>query len=188
MRHLIYAMGVSLDGYIAGPNGEGDWAAPDEELHRFHNEQTREIDLHLLGRRLYEVMTYWETAEERNPTSPDYELEFARIWKALPKVVYSQTLEAVEGNTRLSRDDPAEDVRALKAQEGGPIAVGGATLAATLTAHDLIDEYRLFVSPVVLGGGTPFFPDLDERIELELVETLTFGSRVVYLRYERARP
>ncbi len=184
MRQLIFSMAVSLDGYIAGPRGEGDWAAPDEDLHRFHNEQTRELDLHLLGRRLYEVMAYWETAEERNPSAAEYELEFARIWKELPKIVYSKSLEAVEGNTRLSHDDPVEEVRALKEQEGGPIGVGGATLAASLTAHGLIDEYHLFVSPVVLGGGKPFFAG-DTHIDLELVETRTFGSRVVHLRYRR---
>src|SRR5919109_3595963 len=128
MRPLIYSIGVSLDGYIAGPRGEGAWAAPDEELHRFHNEQARELDLHLLGRRLYEVMTYWETAEERNPTAPEHELEFARIWKRLPKVVYSKTLEAVEGNTRLSREDPVEEVRALRQEDGKPMAVGGAAV------------------------------------------------------------
>jgi dihydrofolate reductase len=185
MRPLIYSMGVSLDGYIAGPRGEGGWAAPDAELHRFHNEQARELDLHLLGRRLYEVMTYWETAEERDPSAPEYELEFARIWKQLPKVVYSKSLQAVEGNTRLSRGDPVQEVRALKKQDGGPIGVGGATLAASLTAHGLIDEYRLFVSPVVLGGGKPFFAG-DTHIDLELVETQTFGGRVIYMRYRRS--
>jgi dihydrofolate reductase len=182
MRPLIYSMTVSLDGYIAGPRGEGDWAVPDAELHRFHNDQTRKLDLHVLGRRLYEVMTYWETAEERNPSAPEYHLEFARIWKPLPKVVYSKSLETVEGNTRLSRGDPVQEVQALKEADGGPIAVGGATLAASLTAHGLIDEYRLFVTPVVLGGGTAYFAG-DTHVELELVETRTFGSRVVYTRY-----
>jgi dihydrofolate reductase len=183
-RPLIYSMGVSLDGYIAGPRGEIGWAAPDAELHRFHNEQARELDLHLLGRGLYEVMTYWETAEERDPSAPEHELEFARIWKRLPKLVFSKSLDAVEGNTRLSHGDPVQEVRALKEQNGGPIAVGGAALAASLSAHGLIDEYRLFVSPVVLGGGRPFFAG-DTQIDLELVETRTFGSPVVYLRYRR---
>src|SRR5436309_10837230 len=142
-RPLIYSMGVSLDGYIAGPRGEGGWAAPDAELHRFHNEQARELDLHLLGRRLYEVMAYWETAEERNPSAPEHELEFARIWKQLPKLVYSKTLDTVEGNARLSHRDPVEEVRELKEGSAGDIAVGGAALASTLTAHGLVDEYRL---------------------------------------------
>jgi dihydrofolate reductase len=183
-RPLIYSMGVSLDGYIAGPRGEIGWAAPDAELHRFHNEQARELDLHLLGRGLYEVMTYWETAEERDPSAPEHELEFARIWKQLPKLVFSKSLDAVEGNTRLSRSDPVQEVRALKEQDGGPIAVGGAALAASLSGQGVIDEYRLFVSPVVLGGGKPFFAG-DTQIDLELVETRTFGSPAVYLRYRR---
>ena len=182
MRDLIYSMSVSLDGYIAGPDGEIDWGAPDAERHRFHNEQTREIGAHLLGRRLYETMLYWETAEE-NPSLPEHELEFARIWKDLPKIVFSKTLEKVEGNARLVRDGVAEEVAKLKEQPGKDLAVGGAGLASACMKLGLIDEYRQFVSPVVLGGGTPYFPALDERINLELVETRTFGSRVVYLRY-----
>jgi dihydrofolate reductase len=182
MRKVIYSMGVSLDGFIAGPGGEIDWSAPDEELHRFHNQQTRETGAHLLGRRLYEVMTYWETAEE-NPSLPEHEVEFARIWKDLPKIVFSKTLEKVEGNTKLVRDGIAEEVTKLKEQPGKDLGVGGAGLASTLIKLGLVDEYRLFVSPVLLGGGTPYFPPLEERIDLELVETRTFGSRVVYLRY-----
>ncbi|HEX7060060.1 MAG TPA: dihydrofolate reductase family protein [Solirubrobacterales bacterium] len=182
MRKVIYSMGVSLDGFIAGPGGEIDWSAPDEELHRFHNQQTQEIGAHLCGRKLYEVMLYWETAEE-NPSLPETEREFAGIWKDLPKIVFSTTLEKVEGNARLVKDGVAEEVAKLKGQPGRDIAVGGASLASTLIELGLVDEYRLFVSPVVLGGGTPFFPPLEERIDLELVETRTFGSRVVYLRY-----
>jgi dihydrofolate reductase len=185
MSTLIYSMGVSLDGRIAAADSDIEWAAPDEELHRFHNEQTRELGLHILGRRLYEVMAYWETAEEQNPPPPEAQLEFARIWKALPKVVFSKTLESVAGNTRLSHRDPVEEVRALKKESRGDIAVGGAALASTLTAHALIDEYRLFVTPAVVGAGRPFFAG-DTRMDLELVETRTFGSGVVYLRYRRA--
>jgi dihydrofolate reductase len=183
MRRLIYSMGVSLDGLIAGPDGEIDWSAPDKELHRFHNEQTRELGAHLLGRRLYEEMVYWETAEEKNPSAPQYALEFARIWKQAPKIVFSQTLETVEGNARLVSDNVADEVAALKEQPGKDMSVGGAGLAATLMPLGLIDEYRLFVNPVVLGGGTPYFPPLEERINLRLLETRTFGSRVVYFRY-----
>jgi len=184
MRKLIYSMGVSLDGFIAGPNGEIDWSAPDEELHRFHNQQARETGAELYGRRLYEAMRYWETADEQ-PSAPEHELEFARIWKDTPKIVFSKTLEEVEGNARLIRDGAAEEVVKLKEQPGMDLAVGGAGLASTFMKLGLIDEYRLFVSPVVLGGGTPYFPALDERINLELVETRTFGSRVVYVRYRR---
>jgi dihydrofolate reductase len=185
MRKLIYSMGVSLDGFIAGPDGDIDWSAPDEELHRFHNQQMREIGAHLCGRKLYEVMVYWETADQ-NPSATEYELEFARIWKDVPKIVFSKTLEKVEGNARLVRDGVVEEVTRLKEQPGKDLAIGGAGLAGTFSRLGLIDEYRLFVSPVVLGGGTPYFPALDERINLELLETRTFASRVIYLRYRRA--
>jgi dihydrofolate reductase len=184
MRKVIYSMTVSLDGFIAGPNGEIDWSAPDEELHRFHNEQVRELSAYLLGRRLYEEMLYWETADQ-DPSAADFALEFARIWKPLPKIVFSNTLERLEGNARLAGDSVAEEVARLKEQPGKDVAVGGAGLASTLIKLDLVDEYRLFVSPVVLGSGTPYFPPLEERLNLELIETRTFGSRVVHLRYRR---
>jgi dihydrofolate reductase len=184
LRKLIYSMGVSVDGFIAGPGGDIEWSAPDEELHRFHNEQAREVGAYLYGRRLYEVMRPWETADEQ-PSAPDYELEFARIWKATPKIVFSTTLERVEGNARLVRDSVAEEAARLKEQPGKDLAVGGAGLASAFTKLGLIEEFRLFVSPIVLGGGTPYLPALDERINLELVETRTFGSRVVYVRYRR---
>jgi dihydrofolate reductase len=185
MRKLIYSMGVSLDGFIAGPDGSIDWSAPDEELHRFHNQQTREIGAHLCGRRLYEAMVYWETAAE-NPSAPEHVVEFAHIWKQLPKIVFSKRLEKVEGNARLASDGVDEEVARLKEQPGKDLAVGGADLAGTCRELGLIDEYRMFVSPVLLGGGTPFFPALEERVNLELVETRTFGSRVLYVRYRRA--
>ena len=184
MRRLIYKIGVSLDGFIAGPEGEIDWSVPDEELHRFHNQQMEETGVQLCGRRLHETMTYWDTAEE-NPSAPEYELEFARIWKNTPKIVFSKTLEKVEGNATLVRDGVADEVASLKEQPGKDLAVGGAGLASTLMKLGLIDEFRLFVSPVVLGGGTPCFPALDERINLELVESRTFPTRVVYVRYRR---
>jgi dihydrofolate reductase len=184
-RKLVYSMGVSLDGFVAGPGGEIDWSAPDEELHRFHNQQTRELGAHLCGRRLYETMVYWETAD-RDPSLGEVGLEFARIWQALPKIVFSNSLEQVEGNARLVTDGVAEEVAKLKEQPGKDLRVGGAGLASALAKLDLIDEYGLFVSPVVLGGGTRFFPALEQRINLELVETRTFGSRVVYMRYRRA--
>jgi dihydrofolate reductase len=185
MRKLIYSMGVSLDGFIAGPGGEIDWSAPDEELHRFHNEQMRATGAHLCGRRLYETMVYWETAHE-DPSAGETELEFARIWQNTPKIVFSKTLETVAGNARLVRGGVADEVAKLKEQPGEDLAVGGAGLAATCIELGLVDEYRLFVSPVVLGAGAPFFPALRERIDLELVQTRMFGSRVVYLRYRRA--
>lgn len=184
MRRLIYSMGVSLDGYIAGPDGEIDWSAPDEELHRFHNQQTWETGLLLLGRRLYQTMLPWETNDE-SQWSSDHELEFARIWKGMQKVVFSRTLDEVEGGARLVKDNAVEEVIALKEQEGEDLSVGGAGLAATFIERGLVDEYRLFVSPVVVGGGTPYFPNLDQRIQLDLIESRTFGNRVVYLRFQR---
>jgi dihydrofolate reductase len=182
MRKLIYSMGVSLDGFIAGPDGAIDWSAPDEELHRFHNQQAREVGAQLYGRRLYEAMLPWEAAEER-PEAAEPVLEFARIWKDTPKVVFSRTLARVEGNARLVGEGAGEEAVRLKEQPGGDLAVGGAGLASTFIRLGLIDEYRQFVSPVVLGGGTPYFPALEASIDLELLETRTFGSRVVYVRY-----
>jgi dihydrofolate reductase len=185
MRRLIYSMGVSLDGFIAAPDGDIGWSAPDEELHRFHNAQTREILGHLCGRRLYQTMLPWETTDEAQ--FGPVELEFARIWKAIPKVVFSGTLADVEGNARLARAGLAAEVATLKYQPGdGVLSVGGAGLAAEAIQLGLVDEFRLFVKPLVLGGGTPYLPPLDHRINLELIETGTFGSRVIYLRYQRA--
>ena len=185
MRKVIYSMLVSLDGFIEGPNRELDWHIIDEELHTFINNQQSEFDAYLYGRRLYEVMTYWETADT-NPSAPAYELEFAHIWKRMPKVVFSKTLEQVQGNARLIRDNIAEEITKLKAQPGKNMDLGGATIASTVMRLGLIDEYRLFVQPVVLGSGTSFFPALGDKIKLRLVETWTFGSGVVYLRYRRA--
>ena len=184
MRKLIYSMSLSLDGFIAGPDGGIDWSVPDEELFRFHTQQVQEIGVYLCGRRLYETMVYWETAEE-SPLAADH-VEFARIWKALPKVVFSTTLESVVGNTRLVRDGVGEEVSRLREQPGKDIAVGGAGLARACMKLELIDEWRLFVNPVLLGGGTPYFPRSENQISLELIETRAFGSRVVYLRYGRA--
>jgi dihydrofolate reductase len=181
MRKLVYEMTVSLDGFIAGPDGAIDWSVPDEELFRFHTQRVRETGVQLCGRRLYETMLYWETVQE--DALPGDEVAFARLWKALPKVVFSTTLDSVVGNTRLVREGVGEEVARLKVQPGKDIAVGGAGLARACMELGLIDEWRLFVSPVLLGGGTPYFPPLDETINLELVDTQTFGARVVYLRY-----
>jgi dihydrofolate reductase len=184
--NLIYSMGVSLDGFISGPDGSFDWGAPDEELHRFHNERVRALGGQVLGRRLYETMTYWETAQE-DPAATDYALEFAEIWKALPKVVFSDTLDEVVGsNTRLARGSIVEEVAALQEASGKDVAIGGAELAAEAIKLGLVDDFQPFVYPVMVGGGKPFLPSLDQIVHLNLVETRTFGSRVVYLRYELA--
>jgi dihydrofolate reductase len=185
MGELTYSMGVSLDGFIAGPDGDIGWNAPDQELHRFHNEQTREIGVHFCGRRLYEVMTYWDTADE-DPGLDPAEREFADIWQALPKVVFSTSLERVEGNARLAETSIAEEVARAKAETDKNLSVGGAGLAADFIELGLVDEFRLFTSPVLLGGGTPFFPPVAEAIDLELVETQNLSRGVVYTRYRRA--
>jgi dihydrofolate reductase len=186
MPKVIYKMGgVSADGYIVGPDGKFDWAAPDEELHRFHNDQTRSLAGHLLGRRLYETMLYWETAD-KDPAASDIVREFALIWQALPKVVFSRTLDSVKGeNTTLARQDLRAELISLQESVRGDVEVGGAELAGEAVRLGLIDDYRLFVHPVALGGGIPFFPR-DIPVEMELVETRTFSSRVVYLRYRAA--
>ncbi len=186
MRRVTYSMGVSLDGYIVGPDGDFDWTQPDEEVFRFATDQIREVGVHLLGRRLYETMLYWETADQ-DPSLDDSMLEWAALWKSLPKVVFSTTLSAVQGNARLASGGLAEEIARLRAEPGdGDIAIGGATLAVAAAASGLIDEYRPKVYPVLAGGGIPFFPQRERRVDLELVETRTFSSSVVYLRYRVA--
>lgn len=186
MRKIIYAQMVSLDGFVAGPNGKLGWSAPGEELHQHFNDQylTGQIDTSLYGRRMYENMADWPQVEA-NEAASDVEVEFARVWKQLPKVVFSTTLEDVKWNARLMRAVHPEEIEALKAQPGGDIDVGGADLAATFIRLGLVDEYRLYVHPVVLGGGTPMFPP-GEKLNLRLEETRTFRCGVVLLRYRPA--
>jgi dihydrofolate reductase len=180
-------MSMSLDGYIVGPDGGFDWGAPDKDVFRFWIDDIREVGVHLMGRRLYETMLYWETAEQEQSLD-DAELEWAALWNPLPKVVFSTTMAAVEGNARLASGGLAGEIERLRAEPGeSEIAIGGATLAAEAAALDLIDEYRAMVHPVLVGGGIPFFPQRERRVDLELVETRTFGSRVVFLRYRVAR-
>ncbi|MEU5364001.1 dihydrofolate reductase family protein [Streptomyces sp. NPDC005925] len=187
MRSVIYSMSVSLDGYIVGPDGDFDWTAPDEEFLRFVTDEMREVGVHLLGRRLYETMLYWETADQ-DPSLDDSMLEWAAVWKPLPKVVFSTALSAVRGNARLATGGPAEEIARLRAEPGeGHIAIGGATLAAEAAALGLIDEFRVRVCPVLVGGGIPFFPRRERRVDLELVETRTISADIVYLRYRVTR-
>ena len=186
MRSVTYSMGISLDGYIAGPRRDFDWTEPDEEVFRFVTDEIRQVGVHLLGRRLYETMLYWETADQ-DPSLSDSMLEWAAIWNPLPKVVFSTTLPAVQGHARLASGGLAEEIERLRAEPAeGDIAIGGATLAAEAAASGLIDEYRARVYPVLLGGGIPYFSQRERRVDLELVETRTFSSRVVYLRYRVA--
>jgi dihydrofolate reductase len=186
MLPVIYSMSVSLDGLIAGPGGDLSWGGPDADQFGFHVEQTRDIAAYLCGRALYQDMLVWETAEQT--MSGQAQLEFARVWRAIPKVVFSRTLTSVAGNARLATDDLATEVGRLRDQPGeGVVSIGGAGLAAEAIAEDLIDEYRQFVYPVILGRGTPYFPPLATPLDLRLAESQTLSSRVVYLRYQRIR-
>lgn len=187
MRSVTYSMNVSADGYIVGPDGDFDWSEPNEEVFRFWIDEIRGVGVHLMGRRLYETMLYWETADQ-DRSLDEAELEWVSLWNPLPKVVFSTTLSEVEGNARLASGGVGEEIEWLRAEAGeGEIAIGGATLAAEAAALDLIDEYRIMVYPVLVGGGIPFFPQRERRVDLELVETHTFSSRFVYLRYRVAR-
>jgi dihydrofolate reductase len=188
MRSVIYSMGVSLDGYIVGPDGGFEWTEPDDEVFRFFLDELRETGAHLLGRRLYETMLYWDTADQ-DPSLDGSMLEWATRWKALPKVVFSRSLSSVQGaDTRLAGGSLTKEIERLRADPGeGDIAIGGATLAAEAAASDLIDEYRAMVHPVLVGGGIPFFPREERRVNLELAGTRTFGSGVVHLRYRVMR-
>ncbi len=187
MRSVIYSMGVSLDGYIVGPDGDITAPPPDEEVWRLVTDEIRAVGVHLMGRRLYETMLYWETADQ-DPSLDDSEIEWAALWKPLPKVVFSTTLSAVQGTARLASGGLAAEIERLRAEPGdGDIAIGGATLAAEAAELGLIDEYRARVYPVLVGGGTPYFPQHERRVDLELIEARTFSSRVVSLRYRVAR-
>jgi dihydrofolate reductase len=183
MRRLCYGFSVSLDGFIAGPGQDIGWSRPDAELHEYYNAEAAETGTSLYGRRLYQLMNgFWPTADQDPDASPQV-VEFARIWRGVPKVVFSRTLTEVDGNARLATGDLVEEVGRLKAQTGGKIDVGGAGLAAELIRRGLVDEFQMVVFPVVLGGGTPFFPAMTARLDLTLVETRTFGSGVVLLRH-----
>ncbi len=186
MRKVIYAMSVSLDGFIEATNGDIGWSAPDEELHKHFNDRESMIDTHLYGRRLYENMAaYWPTADE-NQSAPKHEIEYARIWRNKPKIVFSKTLDQVRWKSRLVRGNIAEEVNKLKEQPGKDMSVGGAEIASTFMQLGLIDEYWLYVHPIILGGGKLMFRQLHDKINVQLVETRTFGSGVVLLRYQRA--
>ena len=177
-------MSVSLDGFVETTNRDIDWVIVDEELHTFFNDQAREMGAFLFGRKMYELMTaFWPTSEAEQSNIP-YIVEYAHIWKDMPKIVFSKTLDKVDFNSRLIRDVTAEEITQLKAQPGKDLSIGGPELASAFIKLGLIDEYQLFVNPVVLGGGTPFFPVLEKPINLRLIETRTFGSGVVYLRYQ----
>ena len=187
MRSVTYSMGASLDGYIVGPDGGFNWTEPDPEVFRFWIDEIQGVGVHLLGRRLYETMLYWETADQDGSLG-DAEREWAGLWNPLPKVVFSTTLSEVQGNARLVSGGLAEVIEELRAEPAeGAIAIGGAILAAQAAALDLIDEYQIVVHPVLVGGGLSYFPQGERQVNLELVETRTFDSGVVFLRYRVVR-
>src|SRR2546423_1822957 len=182
---LIYSMGVSVDGFIADREGAFGWTTPSEEQFRFHLEQVGELGCYLLGRRLYETMLVWET----DPSMRDDELgaAFADVWCAIPKVVFSRTLDSVQGNARLAEASVAEEAAAALDATDKDVAIGGAGLAAAAFELGLVDELRMFRNPVIVGGGTPFLPPVTQDLPLDLIETGIFGSRVIYERFGRAR-
>ena len=183
MSRLIYWTNTSLDGYITDEAGSFDFSEPDEEVHGFINELIRPVGTHLYGRRLYEVMVYWETVAD-DDTVPAVERDFGRVWRAADKVVFSRTLPDVSSaRTTLRRELDPDDVRRLKDSSGGDLVIGGAELAGAALRAGLVDEIRLFVSPVLLGGGRSAWDD-HERARLELREERRFDNGAVYLRYD----
>ncbi|MEU9619191.1 dihydrofolate reductase family protein [Streptomyces sp. NPDC048155] len=185
MRKIILTMSTSLDGFIEGPGREIGWHLVDDELHRHFNQQLRTMGGFLDGRVTYELMAgFWPTADS-DPSSTAPVAEFAGIWRDMPKIVFSRTLERAQWNTTIKREVDIDEITALKAQPGGDLALGGADLAASFMRHDLIDEYRVYVHPVLIGRGKPLFPTSDTVTALRLTETRTFGNGVVLLRYER---
>ena len=185
MNSLIFSISVSLDGYIADREGGFAWSVPSDELFEFHLDRVRELGGCLLGRKLYATMLAWETDPSLRVTELD--TAFAEAWSTLPKVVFSRTLDRVEGNARLATASLAAEVAGALAATDKDVEIGGAELAAAAFTADLIDELRLFRCPVIVGGGTPALPSLTEALPLELIETRTFNARVIYERYRRVR-
>lgn len=187
MRPVTFSMGASVDGYVEGLDARFDWSAPDEQVFRAHIEEVRGVGVHLLGRRLYETMLYWETASQ-DVSLGEVEREWAALWNPLPKVVFSRSLSSVQGTARLATASLAQEIERLRAGPGdGEIAVGGADLAGQAADLGLLDEFRLWLHPVLVGGGKPYFPRTARRVDLELVDSRTFDGGIVRLRY-RVRP
>jgi dihydrofolate reductase len=179
---VVYSMNVSADGYINSPTGSIEWGNVDEEVHSWFNDRAREQSADIYGRRLYEVMAgHWPYALD-DPDTSEVERDFARIWNSTPKIVFSRTLESAPSADRLLRTDVADEIDGLKAEFDGEIGVGGATIASALIRRNLVDEYRLIVHPVFLGGGTPFFPT-GAQLDLQLTDTRRFGNGAVLLVY-----
>ncbi len=182
---LTYSMSVSVDGFIADREGGFGWSVPSEEQFRFHIAQVRELGGFLCGRKLYETMLVWET--DPSLRANDLGGTFAEVWCSIPKVIFSRTLDSVQGNAQLAEASLAEEAAAALEATDKDVGIGGAGLAAAAIELGLVDELRMFRNPVVVGGGTPFLPAVTEAVALDLVETRTFGSRVIYERYRRVR-
>jgi dihydrofolate reductase len=181
MAKLIYSAIASLDGYVADEDGNFDWAEPDEEVHTFVNDLERQVGTYLYGRRMYEVLVAWETLDLAD--QPPFIRDYAGIWRAAEKIVYSTTVQAVSSaRTRIERDFDPEAVRQMKASAGRDLSVGGPHFAARAIEADLVDEFHLFLTPIVVGGGTRALPD-DVRVKLELLDERRFGNGVVHLHY-----
>jgi dihydrofolate reductase len=186
MRRVTYSMSVSLDGFVVGPDGDFDWPGLDDEVFAIALDEIREVGVHLMGRRLYEAMLYWETVDET--TLKPAVREWLALWNPLPKLVFSTTLQAVDGEARLASRGLAEEIEQLRREsDDGDIAIGGAALAAEAATLGLIDEYYIRVYPVLVGGGIPFFARNERRVDLELLETRSFATGVAYLRYRVRR-
>lgn len=187
MRTLTYGMNVSLDGYITAPGDDLGWSVPSDELFQWWSDRVAATGLALYGRRLWEAMSsHWPTADQQPGVTPGH-VEYARRWRNMPKVVFSSTARPVDWNTRLVTGDAVTEITRLKAEDGGPMDVCGATLAAAAVRAGLVDEYTVVTHPVLVGGGTPFFTALDSWVNLDLVETRTFPDGVVLARYETRR-
>ncbi|MER7760681.1 dihydrofolate reductase family protein [Streptomyces sp. NPDC097619] len=187
MRKLSYGMHVSLDGYIAAPGDDIGWSEPSDELFRYWSDQLQATELTLYGRKLWQTMApYWPTYDQQPDATPA-EAEYARRWREMPKVVFSSTIDEVDWNTRLVTGDAVTEIARLKAEGGGPMDIGGATLAGAAMRAGLIDEYVLVTVPVLVGGGTRFFSAVDDWVNLDLVETRSFPGGVLLTRYETRR-
>jgi dihydrofolate reductase len=187
MRRLVFAMNVSVDGYTAAPGGDLGWSVPSDELFQWWSDRVGSTDLTLYGRKLWETMSsHWPTADQQPGATPA-EIQYSRRWRDMPKVVFSSTIGAVDGNARLVTGDAVTEITRLKTEEGGPMDIGGATLAAAAMRAGLVDEYVIVTHPVLVGGGTPFFATLDNWVNLNLVETREFPDAVLLTRYETRR-
>lgn len=181
MRKIIYAQLVSLDGYIEDSEGNIDWTKPNDDLHRHFNELEKNLSINFYGRRMSKAMDYWLTAGQQ-PDAPETEIEYARAWQNNKRIVFSKTLTSVEGDAELRREINPEEIRSMKNQPGKDMSVGGSTLAASFIKYGLVDEFRLYIHPVSIGGGMPMFP-LHETVDLKFAESQTFSGGIVMLKY-----